>query len=357
MKVCFLVSNLISGGVERTVVYLSKYFANNNIDTTILSLSDEKFYDIDTKVSYISLHIPRGYDNALQKYARIIKRFKGIKENIKKEKYDVVFCMAPEVSRYVLPFYKKGKFKLVSSERNNPLYDNDRDKKIKKELFSMCDGIVFQTERAKQCFPEEIQKRGVVIPNAVGNELAYQIVAPPNKTKRFSAIGRLTKQKDYETMLHAFALFSQKYMDYELDIYGYGEDKEKLVALAKDLNIDKKLNFRGISQDALKEIADSAAFLLSSIYEGIPNVLLEAMAIGMPCVATDCPFGPRELIEDGVNGLLVPVGDADYMARAMIRMVENVDFAVNCGENARNVLKKYRIDEIAARYLDFILTV
>ena len=357
MKVCFLVSNLVSGGVERTVVYVSGYFAHHGIDTTILSISDEIFYDTDPDVKLVKLGIPRSYQNPVQKYVRIFKRMTKVKKNILREKFDVVFCMAPEVSRYVLPFYQKGKFKLVSSERNNPLYDNSRNREIKKKLFERCDGIIFQTKRAMECFPPEIQKKGVVIPNAVGNELAYTLSAPAEKKNKFSAIGRLTKQKDYPTMLRAFARFCEKHPGYELEIFGVGEDKEALEHLAQELGIREQVVFRGVSQKALAEIADAKAFLLSSIYEGIPNVLLEAMAIGMPCISTDCPFGPAEIIENEKSGLLVPVGDETAFADAMCRMVEDPAFAAQCGENAREIKNTYSIESISARYAEYVKTI
>lgn len=357
MKVCFLVETLSNGGVERTVAYLSKYFADHGINTTILSISNEIFYNIDEKVNLVSLGIPRSFNdkiNIFEKYLRIIKRLIKVKKYILSRNFDVVFCMAPEAARYVLPFYKKGKFKLISSERNNPLFDNSRNKKIKRKLFKECDGIVFQTVRAMECFPLEVRKKGVVIPNAVGNELAYTVTAPEKKKNKFSAIGRLTKQKDYPTMLRAFALFSKKYPGYELEIFGIGENKEMLENLAIKLGIGEKVKFMGSSQEALKQISDATAFLLSSIYEGIPNVLIEAMAIGMVCISTDCPFGPAEMIENCKTGLLVPVGDEQAFADAMCRVIEEPDLAKKCGENARKIKDIYNIESISARYADYV---
>ena len=357
MKVCFLVEMLVSGGVERTVVYLSKYFADHGIDTTILSISNEIFYDVDEKVNLVSLGIPRSFNDNIsifEKYLRIVKRMTKVKKFILSGNFDVVFCMAPEAARYVLPFYKKGKFKLISSERNNPLFDNSRNKKIKKELFDKCDGIVFQTVRAMDCFPPEVRGKGVVIPNAVGNELAYTLTASSEKKNKFSAVGRLTKQKDYTTMFRAFSLFSKKHPGYELEIFGVGEDKAMLENLACELGIGEHVKFMGVDQRALEYISDAKAFLLSSIYEGIPNVLIEAMAIGMTCISTDCPFGPSEMIENGKNGLLVPVGDEKSFADAMCRVVEDSDFAKKCGDNAREIKNNYSIENISARYADYV---
>lgn len=357
MKVCFLVSNLISGGVERTVCYVSKYFAYHDIDTTILSLSDEIFYDVDEKVKLISLHIKRGYDNKFQKYERVLRRLYGVRKHIKKGKYDVVFCMAPEMTRYILPLHNKGSFKLISSERNNPLFDNENDKKVKEKAFPKCDGIIFQTQRAMECFPKEVQAKGVIIPNAVGNDLAYTVQRNKDTKRKITAVGRLTKQKDYFTLLKAFIIIHKAFPYERLEIYGSGEDEKELKEFCKSEGLSDCVFFLGNKKEALKLIADSDCFVLSSIYEGMPNVLMEAMAIGLPCVSTDCPFGPRELIKDGVNGFLVPVGDADKLAQKIIYILNNTDEAEQMGERAKHILEEQNINTIASQYLKYVQTI
>lgn len=355
MKVLFLVSNLMSGGVERTVVYLSSYFSSRGVDTHILTLSDEIFYSVDSRVKLHSLHISRGYKGLVDRTKKMIARYFGVNTFLRDNCFDCVFCMTPEMIRYLSKKTQKRKnYKLITSERNNPLFDSKKNKRLKKRVFYRCDGIVFQTERALNCFPDAIKKRGIIIPNAVGNDLAYTIIADPFKTKKISAIGRLSPQKDFNTLIKAFSIFSIIHNDYELNIYGDGPLKKELMEFAKSLKIEEKVVFKGASKDALKEISDSSMFIMSSIYEGMPNALMEAMAIGLPCISTDCPFGPSELITNGVNGFLVPVGDSRSLAKAMDDIVNDKDNSLRIGINARNILNSNSISTIAEKFLNYV---
>ena len=226
----------------------------------------------------------------------------------------------------------------------------------KYECFRNSDGIVFQTERARQCFPSDIAEKGIVISNAVGNELVFQVNVPEKKRKAITAAGRLTKQKDYPTLLKAFDIFHTHHQDYILEIFGDGEDKEKLCKMPNDMGLQECVLFKGAVKDALFHIASSSCYVMSSIYEGMPNALMEALAIGVPCISTDCPFGPAELVCDGENGLLVPMKDEVALAEAMCKMIEDTVFAEKCAKNAKKILIDKSVEEISQKYLDYAVS-
>jgi len=355
MKILFLMPHLNSGGAERTLSYVSSHMVEAGHDVVVVTLTNNIFYALNPKIELESLGISTVSANRLQKYVNIYKRFKRVEESIKKHKPDVVFCMLPTMAKYVLQIKNRYDFVLITSERNNPLFDTDEEKRIKAKIYNKSNGIIFQTQRARECFPENIQKKGIVIPNAIGNEQAYQVTSSKEKKNKFFAVGRLSKQKDYPTMFRAFAEFLKKHPGYILDIYGDGALKKQLSDLAKELGILENINFKGVSKDALKESADAKCFILSSVYEGMPNVLMEAMAIGIPCISTDCPFGPGELIDNGENGILVPVGDMEALKEAMCKMVEDEEFAQYCGNNARKLLDTNSISAISERYLNYVV--
>ena len=156
---------------------------------------------------------------------------------------------------------------------------------------------------------------------------------------------------------HVVRLFVNKYPDYILEIYGSGSEKEKLILLANELDIDKNVSFMGARTDAIIQASSASCYVMSSAFEGMPNALLEAMAVGLPCVSTDCPNGPAELIEDGVNGILVPVGDDEKLAEAILKMLDDKDFAELCGNRAREILKSHSVEFVARKYSDFIAEV
>lgn len=355
MRVLFLVSHLNSGGTERTVSYLSKYFAERGIDTIVLSISDEKFYDLGDKVRYVSLHISRGEKSIVDKLYKVFKRSIIIPKTVKNEKPDVVLCMLPLNGRYVIRDAIRSKYKLITSERNNPeVVTDEKQKRVRDKVFKASNGIVFQTARALQFYPDYIQAKGIVIPNAIGNELAYSIKKPKKRRKTICAVGRLHKQKNYSLLIEAFKLVREKHPEYALEIYGDGPELNNLRELTIDLKLDTCVTFCGSKPDALVRIADAACYVLSSLYEGMPNALMEALAIGLPCVATDCPNGPAELIINGENGILVPNNNMDALANGILRMIEDREFSEMCSNNATRILSTHSINVNAEKYLSFI---
>ncbi|MBE6596317.1 MAG: glycosyltransferase family 4 protein [Ruminococcaceae bacterium] len=356
MHITFLVSNLLSGGAERTVSYLSSYLANNGWNVTLLSISDDIFYSIDPKVELVTLSVPRGAKNRVQRYIHAFNRYYKTNKYLKENEPDVVFCMLPETSKYIFKRYQRSKYKLITSERNNPMFERSDIQEFKQKLFRACDGIVFQTERAKSFYSNEIGSKGRVIHNAVGNEMVYDLPEVSERKKKISAVGRLAEQKDYITLFKAFASVIKHYPDYVLEIFGNdnGEYAEYLKNEARNLGLDGKIIFKGVCRDAIVQASDSTCYVMSSKFEGMPNALMEAMAAGLPCISTDCPNGPAELIENEVNGLLVPVGDVAALEGAMLRYIEDPAFAENCGKNARAILRTHSIDVKAKEYAEFI---
>ena len=359
MKITFLVAHLLSGGAERTVSYIASYLAKKGWSVTVLSISNDIFYSLDPNIKLITLSVPSKASNMFERYSNVIRRFWSVRSFLKKNETDVLFCMLPETAKYVVKPYNSFKFKLITSERNNPMFERADVQTFKQKVFSICDGIVFQTQRAKDFYYDVIGDKGVVIHNAVGNELVYNMPEDVVRKRKISAVGRCAKQKDYATLLSAFSKVVECYPDYTLEIFGndQGEYADQMKKLALDLGIADNVKFMGVAKDAVIKIADSSVYVMSSRYEGMPNALMEAMAIGLPCVSTDCPNGPAELIEDGVNGLLVPVGDSDALAKAMLKMIEDKEFAARCAENARKILTTHSIDKKAAEYEAYILSV
>ena len=358
MKIVYLVSHLIGGGAERTVTYLSDYTSKiEGVDVTVLSVSgsDEIFYKLGDKVKLITLGVPQSEKNVFDRLKKAILRFTRVRRAIKKLKPDVVFCMIASTAKF-LP--KTKKFKVICSERTNPKFVTD--KKMVRErdaVLKSCDGVVFQTKRAKEFFPKSIQDKGVVIPNAVGNPYAYNVESVTERKKTITAVGRINKVKDYPTLIKAFSIVNKKYPNYVLEIYGDGPEKDKLIELSINLGILENVKFLGVKRDAVVEVSKSSCYVLCSLYEGMPNALMEAMAVGAPCVATDCPFGPKELITDKENGLLVEVGDVEGLANAICKFIEDKELANKCSQNARKILETNSVDIIAKKYYDYICNI
>lgn len=357
MKILFLTYHLKSGGAERTTVYLAEYMAIQGHETTILTFSEEMFYTPKAPVQVDTLHIPTEFSSVSERYKHMFLRWKSVREYVKKYAPDVVVSLMPHNAKYILGLKRKMGFKLITSERINPAVVGKKGLKLRTKVYQKSDGIVFQTQRAMDFYKENIRKKGMVIHNAVGNSHVYEVPETIKRKPKISAMGRLSDQKDYETLIRAFGPIAEKYPAYTLEIYGTGPDEEKLKVLTKELGLVKQVHFCGACEDAILKIADSACYVMSSKYEGMPNALMEAMAVGLPCVSTDCPNGPAELIENGENGLLVPVGDTNALTIAMFTMIERKMLANKYGHNAKRILETHSVEKNAKAYLNYILKI
>ena len=194
----------------------------------------------------------------------------------------------------------------------------------------------------------------MVIPNAVGNDIAYEFDKPcENRSKKIVALGRLVLQKDYPTLIDAFNLVYKNHSDYALEIYGGGAEEDKLKEYASQTHASAAIAFMGARQDALRCMYDASCYVLSSISEGMPNALMEAMAIGLPCVSTDCPNGPSDLIVPDENGVLVEMKNPRQMAQAIERCITDKAYAEKIAHNATNIKQTNSIENICGRFFDY----
>ena len=161
-------------------------------------------------------------------------------------------------------------------------------------------------------------------------------------------------QKNFPLLIRAFAEFYQRHRDYQLVIYGEGEKRESLEKLIRELHLTGVVSLPGRREDLPEQLCSAAMFVLSSDFEGMPNVLLEAMCMGMPVASTACPSGgPEEIIEDGVNGLLVPVGDQKAMAEAMEKLTD-ARFAAALGQKALEKKQELCSAAVFQKWEDFL---
>ena len=363
MKVCFFMYDLGSGGAERTVAYLANYAVNNGYDIDVVLYSDEPvFYELDKRVNVVRLGnhgaLATKKRNFFQKLFRYMKNYKYVSSAFKKyvdeNNPDVVVSMLFHSIIYTLKGCKN-RVPIIASERSNPKWvKSTLLKKIRNYTFGKASGVIFQTERASEYFSKKINNKKVVIPNAVGNPVVEKVIYDEKKTtNKIGAVGSLREQKDYPTMIDAFSVFHKKHNDFTLEIYGEGIDRKKLEKQIADLGLSGSIILKGNDPEALKRIIDAKCYVMTSICEGMPNSLMEAMAVGMPCVSTDCECGPAELMENEKSGLLVPIQDVQAVADAMCKMVEDRKFALACGKEARRLKETNSVEIISKRYFEY----
>lgn len=348
MKIAFVSEGLYGGGSERQAVVLADAFGSDKDNQIYLITACKKETEYAVSGNVTRLCVMKGNKHLFCDTV-ILRRI------IEEYKLDVIIGMGI-YANILVAFVRLlgGKAQVVISERNDPRHDNlsYKSKLLRKILYWRADGYVFQTMEEKRCYSKKIQKKGIVIHNSVKRDIPYKTNM---KNKEIVAVGRLMPQKNYPLLLEAFYIVCQNYSEYILRIFGSGTEMEKLKKICRQLQIEKNVVFEGFCLDVHQRIADSDIYVLSSDYEGMPNSLMEAMAMGFPVVATDCyGGGPRELIQDGVNGLLTPRGNAEKMAEQMIKLIENESLKLDIAKKAMEIRKSHSQEKTADMWKGYI---
>lgn len=358
MRIVLFVGHLGHGGAERDAVSLSGKFAELGHSVTVITFDNPEhdFYSLDHKVNRESLNGLKNSGNFFSAIRNNIRNIELLRKMLRRLNPDIILCLSITTLFVALTASAFLGIIVIGSEKSNP-YINDKNgtiwKRLKKIISRYADGFVFQTERSMKFYPKTVQEKGVVIPNAVyvGKEKELQ---PWNSgSKMICAVGRLSREKGFDNLLKAFTIVTRKAPEYRLVIYGEGPERESLEKLICNFGLQMSVVMPGQIQDIIHKISCAYLFVLSSRYEGMPNSLLEAMAAGLPCISTDCPMGPRELIQNGINGLLVPVDDEKALADAILKLISNPGLAYGLGQKAQSVRQTNSADHIALRYLEY----
>jgi glycosyltransferase involved in cell wall biosynthesis len=195
------------------------------------------------------------------------------------------------------------------------------------------------------------QTRVVSIANGVPD---VDDVPSSNDTNVVVAAGRLTRQKGFDRLIAAWAPVAAKHPDWELRIFGWGKLRERLEGQIEELGVGESAHLMGYTDKLPEEMARASFYVMSSRFEGFPMVLLEAMRCGLPIVSFDCPNGPRDLISEGKDGFLVPNGDIEGLAAAMIDMIELGEARRSFGAAALEKSRQYEIGPIANRWEELL---
>ena len=329
-RIAFILGGMKRGGAERVISILANHYVEMGWDVNIIMLLNNKVeYKLAPEVNFVDLS-----DENKSRWAMVPYWLKGIRGYIKNFHPDILMSFAARINLLTIIAKAFIKVPLIISERNDPKADTRGHlaKMMIPFLYPLADKIVFQTEYAKSCFTKHIRENGVIIYNPI----AVMSKASDEKAKKIVNVGRLDVQKNQRLLIRAFARISEKYPDYILQIYGEGKLREELQQLIEELGLTEKVFLMGNILDIHEKIRDAEMFVLSSDYEGFSNALLEALLMGIPCISTTCA-GSTEIINDGENGLLVPINDIYALTEAMMKLIEDKELAKKLGENALNI--------------------
>lgn len=358
-KILFHLTCLEQGGAERVVSNLSNRFVKDGYEVVVTTQWNGKNeFVLDDRVKRIHVG-PKESDSKRNRLSKAIRRIMYLRAVIKEEKPDVVISFLKSNNYRSLIANLGTGLPNIIAVRNDPKsdYSTKADKVLIPLLYPFADGAVFQTDEQKEFFPEYVQKRAEVILNPVHNKYIHA-EHPDEKEKLVVQSGRLVGFKNQEMLIRAFVKVHEKHPDYKLKFYGRDAadgTKEKLEALIQEKNAFAYVELMGASDELEKVIPQAEIYAFSSYYEGLPNALIEAMALGMPVVATDCPCGgPRTLITHEYNGLLIPVNDENAMAENICRLIEDKELAKRLGTNARKISDRVNEEAVIEQWKKYI---
>ena len=352
--VVFTCDSMGTGGAEKVIALLANQMSKQGITVTIYGIADLKlansFYHLDN-VKYINIADGSG------KRINSLKRIVLIRKKILSLKPDIVLSFLPNANIYTWLSLIGTNIPYIVSERNNPFIDpkNKLERVLKIISFKMSSGAVFQTEESRDYYSNDIRNKSIIIKNPI-LLCNYSGSKTTTRNKVVLAVGRLNEQKNYKCLLKSFSIFNQqKSNEYVLRIYGDGPLKNDLVEYCKELEISDCVIFTGNDANWHSKEQSDAMYVLSSDYEGMPNALAEAMALGIPSISTDCPSGgPRELIRNGENGYLVPVNNPEALALKMIEL-SNRPAEMFAQQNS-NMIDEYSAENITNKWITFIMS-
>lgn len=355
-KIALFISSLQKGGSERVMVNLAEYLHKKNYEVILVTqYKREDEYEISSEIKRVYSE-PDETELQGNRIKNFITRFQTLRKIWKVYQPDVILSFLGKNNLMAIATACFLPTQVAVSVRGEPTmeYEGKKMQLLAKVVFALADGVVLQTKQCMDFFPKYIQKKAVILPNPI-NEQFLNKRYEGAKEEKIVAVGRVDENKNHKMLIHAFARIASEYPQMKLVIYGDGNELENLKALVEEKGLSDRISLPGNVTDVAAHISQAKVYALTSNTEGMPNSLIEAMALGLPVVSTNCPCGgPETLIQDGVNGLLVPVGDAYALADAFRKILSNQEFGKTLGENAAKIAQELHPDKVNQQWEQYL---
>ena len=343
---------------------MANYWANAGHYVTILTLanSDFSFYPLSASVTCRTLNLAGSSSSWIEGVLNNLRRVYLIRSNIIELAPDYLFSFIFSTNILILLATRLLGIPVIISERNNPDYSKE-DRliwhRLRRILYPLANHLIVQSQEIKEWFKG--YNRSIHIVENPIRVSCKDMKAEPEiqlpEGRYIVAMGQLIWQKGFDILLGAFARVNKKYQDWNLIIVGTGVMKDELLQQVKKLGLGNSVFFPGSVKNPFAIFARCDIFVLSSRYEGFPNVLLEAMVCGLPPVSFDCPSGPGEIIKPGVNGFLVPPGDIKALEGSLSVLIQDEGLRSRFGKEAVKVREQFDIDKIMKQWNKLIINI
>ena len=359
MRILFFVSSMSAGGAERVAASLANAWTLQGEEVCLVPThlgSTESFYPLDQAVLFqpLARHMP-WFPPLLDP----VRKLRAIRKVHDAFKPDVVVSFLTNVNVNILMALGGVTTPIIVCERTNPVVSLSADKKLqalRSKLYPRATRVVVQTEDAAQAFSAAEPNLGelAVIPNPIPPLLAAMPLAAEvekNTDCKLVAMGRLVPAKQFDQLIQVFALLAEDHPEWTLHIYGEGPERENLERRAELVGYKDRIFFPGRTEEPWRVLSQAQIFVLTSAYEGFPNVLLEAMTLGLPCVTVDCPSGPKELTNDGRDASLVLMDNEQALRRALNELMVDPRLRGVLGQRAAtSVRERYGMSSVLEQW-------
>lgn len=354
MRITMVIPFIASGGAEHALAIIANYWAAEGRTINILTYDDgaePPFYQLDARIRHLPLGLSGDSRGRLAAVRNNWRRLRLLRGAIRHSRPDVVVSFINQTNVLTLLAVEGLGLPTLVVEQSDPhtfpikpVWDY-----LRRLTYERAAGIVLLSARDAEYFAPRLRARVAVIPNPFLPPRATPETdsrAGTTRPLQLIAVGRLHRDKGFDILLEAFALLKARYPQWRLVVLGEGEERERLEVLREAFGLDECVSFPGRVKDPYSFLTEASLFVMPSRTEGFPLALCEALACGLPAVCTDCAGGVRDIIQDTVNGVLVPKEDAHALARALERLMADEDERRRLAARAPEVVERFSLSKV-----------
>jgi glycosyltransferase involved in cell wall biosynthesis len=353
MRLTLVLPTLACGGAERAAITIANQWVGKGHKITLLTFDSKDtpaFYEVNPAIKHIQLGLAKNSDQSFAKVWNNLRRIVILRGAIKNSHPDFVISFLNRTNIRTLLATKGINKPVIISEQTDPIRGNLEFvwRWLQKYLYPTASRVVTHTEQAARYLSEALRCRVVVIPNPVV-EAEIRLKETQQVTPVLVAVGALEKEKGFDILLRSMAQIAPQHPQLVLRIFGEGTQRKHLESLRAELGLARQVYLPGQVKDIFQQLSEADLFVMPSRIEGFGNALCEAMACGLPVIATDC-MGPREIIRDGVTGVLVPTEDSQILAQVISELLNNTEKRLSLAKQAREIMRRVSLEEVMKQW-------
>ncbi len=354
MHIALVISSLGMGGAERSLTTLANQWVaqGHSIDLlTFASPDAPQFFPLDKRVNIVFLSALADSPTIFDASLKNLKRISTLRKQLVAINPDAIVSFVDQTNISTIIASAFSGIPVIVAERTDPTQHSIGLvwSTLRNITYPFADAIAVQTNAVMEAIPSLWRTKAVVIPNAIASPTETPVAPPVNKPFAFAA-GRLSHEKGFDILIEGFAKIANKFPQWMLIIAGDGPEREKLTKQVNTCGLNDRVQFLGVRKDIHDLYQQADIFVLPSRYEGFPNALCEAMAMGTAVIATDCHSGPKDIVKDAVDGFLVASENSSELARSLEHLMSNEAIRKEVGNNATRIKSTLGIGKVISMW-------